>query len=201
MKKQVVVIHGGDNFDTYKEYIKFLKDFEIDFERFKRKGWKQNLQKGLGKNFEVVLPEMPNKTNARYLEWQIWFKKLVPFFKKDVVLVGHSLGGIFLAKYLAENKLPKKIRATFLLAAPFDEKDSDYSLVDFVLPKSMAKLAKQGGQIFIYQSNDDPVVPFADFYKYKTALPNATAVMFENRGHFGQEKFPELAKAIKKLFK
>ncbi len=201
MKKQVVVIHGGDNFDTYKEYIKFLKGFKLDSNRFKRIGWKENLRKDLGRGFEVILPKMPNPTNARYLEWRIWFGKMVPFLKKDVVLVGHSLGGIFLAKYLAENKLPKRVRATFLIAAPFDDKGCDYSLADFIIPKSLAKLAKQGGEIFIYQSKDDPLVPFADFGKYKKALPGARAVAFKNKGHFGQERFPELVREIKKLFK
>ncbi|MGC9611011.1 MAG: alpha/beta hydrolase [Minisyncoccia bacterium] len=199
MKKQVVVIHGGDNFDSYKEYIKFLKGFKIDFERFKKRNWKESLRQELGRGFEVVLPKMPNPTNAKYLEWRIWFRKIVPFFKKDVILVGHSLGGIFLAKYLAENKFPKRIKATFLIAAPFDDKDADYSLVDFVLPKSLKKLEKQGGKIFIYQSKDDPVVPFADFGKYKKALPNAYAVAFKNKSHFSQEKFPELVREIKRL--
>lgn len=200
MKKQVVVIHGGDNFNSYKEYIKFLKGYKIKFEKLKRLSWKENLRQDLGRGFEVILPSMPNKTNARYFEWKIWFRKIIPFLKKDVVLIGHSLGGIFLAKYLSENKFPKKIRATFLVAAPYDEKDADYLLLDFKLPESLARLSKQGGEIFIYQSEDDHVVPFADFYKYKKVLPNAHAAAFKDKGHFGQERFPELARAIKKLF-
>ena len=29
-KKQVVVIHGGDIFKTYDEYLDFLRNYEID---------------------------------------------------------------------------------------------------------------------------------------------------------------------------
>jgi len=199
MKKQVIIIHGGNAFNSYKEYIKFLKNFRIDFTRFKKSGWKQKLQHDLGRNFEVILPKMPNPTNAKYFEWRIWFRKLIPFFKKDVILVGHSMGGTFIAKYLTENKFPKAIKATFLIAAQFDEKNTDSLLVDFALPKNLANLIKQGGKIFIYQSKDDPVVLFANFYKFKQALPNAHALAFKKRGHFNQEKFPELARAIKKL--
>ena len=32
MKKQVIVIHGGDTFKTHEEYLRFLKEWEINFE-------------------------------------------------------------------------------------------------------------------------------------------------------------------------
>lgn len=201
MKKQIVVIHGGDTFETYEEYISFLKNFPIDFERIKAgtKNWKQTLQERLGDKYEVIVPSMPNKTNARFFEWKIWFEKFIPFLEKEVVLIGHSLGGTFLAKYLSENEFPKKIRATFLVAAPFDNKDSGESLVDFALPALLAggpanvsMLEKQGGKVVLYYSEDDRVVPFAEFEKYKNALPGAVARVFTDRGHFNQEEFPEL---------
>ena len=192
MKKQIIVIHGGDTFETYEEYIFSLKSFEIDFEKMMSKGWKDNLEKDLGRGFEVVLPRMPNSFNAKYLEWKIWFEKIISFFENEVVLIGHSLGGIFLAKYLSENKFPKEILATFLVAAPYDDKNSDYSLADFTLKKDLGLLQNQFGKLFIYQSQDDDVVSFADFKKYKKALPNANFREFKNKRHFRQENFPEI---------
>ena len=200
MKKQIIIIHGGDTFDTYKQYISFLKSFKIDFEKMINKGWKDNIEKGLGKGFEVVLPKMPNAFNAKYLEWKIWFEKIIPFFENKVVLIGHSLGGIFLAKYLSENKFPKEILATFLVAAPYNNKDSDYSLADFTLKKDLGLLQSQSGKLFVYQSQDDDVVPFVDFEKYKKALPNANFRKFNNRGHFNQKNFPEIIQEIQKTF-
>src|SRR3989344_6024368 len=35
MKKQVVIIHGGDTFGTYEEYLNFLLKYSIDIERYK----------------------------------------------------------------------------------------------------------------------------------------------------------------------
>ncbi len=201
MKKQVIVIHGGDTFETYEDYISSLKGFKIDLESLKSKDWKSSLEKGLGKDFEVIAPRMPNSLNAKYLEWKIWFEKLIPFFNREIILVGHSLGGIFIAKYLSENKFPKEIKATFLVAAPFDDTDSDYTLADFTLPKSLNKFEGQGGLVKLYHSKDDDVVPFADLTKYTKALPSAKALIFEDRGHFKQEKFPELVKDIKNTFK
>src|SRR5262245_46218365 len=106
-KKQVLVIHGGDFFDSRKEFIESLQKEEVTMEDLipSAKRWKDNLQSDLGKSYEVLFPKMPIKEDARYDEWKMWFEKIIPFLKQDAVLVGHSLGGIFLARYLRENRL------------------------------------------------------------------------------------------------
>lgn len=202
MKKQILIIHGGDAFDTYGDYLKFLKNWQIDFEDFnkQRTDWKDNLSKVLGKGFEIIAPKMPNKLNAKYLEWKIWFEKFIPYLKKEVILIGHSMGGIFLAKYLSENNFPKKILGLFLVSAPYDEKDSQESLGDFVLPKSLEKMNKQIQKIFIYQSKDDPVVSFADMGKYLAKLKKAIVRVLKGRGHINQSRFPEIIRDIKSLY-
>src|SRR4030043_1684983 len=103
MKQQVVIIHGGTSFDTYEDYLSFLKNQEISLEKLKvRNDWKYNLQEKLGENFEILMPQMPNKTNAHYKEWKIWLERIIPLFNENIILIGQSLGGIFLAKYLSE---------------------------------------------------------------------------------------------------
>ncbi|MDP3052495.1 MAG: alpha/beta hydrolase [bacterium] len=201
MKQQIVLIHGGNTYKTYREYLSFLKKKKIDFERYKnaKSDWKKTLGGKLGKKFEVISLDMPNKANAKYAEWKIWFEKFIPYIKTGVILVGHSLGGIFLAKYLSENKFSKKIRAVFLVAAPYDTEDTGESLADFILPKKLSKLSQAAENIFIYQSQDDPVVLFVNALKYKKALPQAKMRIFKNRGHFNQASFPEMIKEIKKL--
>jgi len=201
MKKQIIVIHGGGSYHTYKKYIVALRDYKLDFERLKRKDWKENLAEKLGDDFEVILPKMPNSMNARYKEWEIMFNKLLPFLNDNVILIGHSLGGIFLVKYLSKNQFPKNIKATFLVATPYGEKSVNYSLCSFSLPKSLTKFQQQGGKIFIYYSKDDPIVPLSDFNKYKKALPKARGVIFKDRGHFIGPKFAELIKDIKSIIK
>ncbi|MDD5032138.1 MAG: alpha/beta hydrolase [Patescibacteria group bacterium] len=200
MKKQVIVIHGGTTFDTYEEYISYLKNREINIEKLKTpKGWKNSLEKELGADFEVFAPQMPDKTNARYEEWKIWFEKIIPFLNTEVILVGHSLGGIFLAKYLSLNLWPRKIKAVLLVAAPFDRTKNMESLSDFALPASLKKFAEQAGKIYLFQSQDDPSVPFAQADKYKKVLPNSEVIAFTDRQHFDQESFPELVELIKNI--
>ncbi|MFA5742754.1 MAG: alpha/beta hydrolase [Candidatus Paceibacterota bacterium] len=202
MKKQIIVIHGGETFDTYEEYFSFLKNLEIDFERIRlrEKGWKKTLGEKLGENFEVILPEMPNALNAKHAEWKIMLDKFIPFLNNNVILIGHSLGGIFLAKYLSENNFPKKIAATFLISAPFGDKNAEPTLGDFAFNGDLAKLQEQGGRIFLCYSKDDLCVPLADLEKYKQELLKAETMIFEDRGHFNQPEFPELVEKLKNIF-
>ena len=200
MNQQIVIISGGTTFDTYRDYISYLKNKEISLEKLRpRRDWKDTLADKLGDNFDILFPKMPNVTNARYKEWKIYLERIVTFLKKNVILIGHSLGGIFLAKYLSEHSFPKRIKATILVAAPFDDANSEESLADFKLSPSLSKFAEQGGMIQLIHSKDDPVVPFEQLGKYKQALPNAKTVIFDKRKHFNQETFPEIIELIKKL--
>ena len=200
MKKQIIVIHGGTTFDTYEEYISYLKNQEVSVEKFKtRKDWKDSLEGELGEDFEIIMPRMPNKTNAHYEEWKIWFERMIPFLNDNVILVGHSLGGIFLAKYLSGNLLPKKIKIVLLVAVPFDDTNNMESLSDFTLPASLEKFAEQVKKIYLLHSKDDPVVPFEQVEKYKKVLPNAEIIIFEDKQHFNQESFSEIVGLIKNI--
>lgn len=199
MKKQVVVIHGGSAFETDKDYLSFLESLKVDLDRYRKIGWKDSLREELGNRFDVLLPKMPNPMNSKYAEWKILFRKIARLLDDNVILIGHSLGGVFLAKYLSENKFPRKICASILIAPPYDEKDIEEPLGDFVISNNLKRFKKQGGKIFIYHSEDDPVVPYLDLGKYQKDLPDATVRIFKDRGHFNQEKFPELVREIKRV--
>lgn len=201
MKQQIVIIQGGTSFDNYDDYISYLKNKrEISLDRIKiRKTWKNTMDIKLGKDFEVFLPEMPNKTDARYFEWKIWFERVLALLGDDLIFIGHSLGGIFLAKYLSENIIDKKIKAVMLVSAPFDDTNNTESLVDFEISYSLLNLSKQCKNIYLIQSKDDLLVPFEQVEKYKKELPNAKIMAFEDRGHFSQETFPEIVELIKKI--
>jgi len=194
MKKQVVVIHGGDTFENYEEYMDFLRNFEIDISYYTtKKSWKVWLRDALGEDYEVILPEMPNAINAQYEEWKLWFEKLFSFLEDEVVLVGHSLGASFLAKYLSENRFPKKINGLFLVSGVMDKDTQGYGLASFAIKE---KLNPQTENVYLYHSNDDPVVPFSELEKFEKALPGSISRVFEDRKHFNQDQFPELANDI-----
>ncbi len=201
MKNSLIIIHGGSTFETYEEYWKYIESKKLTIESIKRTDWKDSLSYCLAE-LQVLYPMMPNSKNARYKEWKLWFEKLFPLLSDEVILVGHSLGGIFLAKYLSEdNILSKKINSLHLIAPPYDTEVTKDSLADFELRGTVEKLSKYTDSIYIYHSKDDTTVAFADAEKYKRDLPCAELVVFENRGHFNQEEFPELIVNINKSLK
>ena len=198
MKQQVFVIHGGTAFDTYEEYFNYLQNKEVSLEKLLGRDWKMNLQDNLGSDYEVFLPKMPNSQNAIYKEWCVWFEKFLPLLDDRVIFVGHSLGAVFLAKYLSENTVTKKVKATLLVAPPFGT-DEGRVLPQFSIVTSLEKLGAQGGKVIIFHSKDDPVVDFSELKEYQDRLLSLESKVFEDRGHFNMEKFPEIIEDIKKL--
>ena len=82
----------------------------------------------------------------------------------------------------------------FLVSAMFDYDDEGYSLQSFSLPE---KLDLQTDKIYLYHSKDDKVVPFSELSEYQKELPTAKTYVFDDRGHFNQEHFPELVEVIR----
>ena len=195
--KQVLIIHGGATFPSYEEYLEWLRALKLDDPRERKVRWKSSLGEALGPEYQVIAPEMPNPSNARYEEWKLWLEKYVPFIDDDVTFVGHSLGGLFLAKYLSENIFPKKIKSAHFVAAAYTVGIRPHS--DFAISGPIDKIAAQCQNVFFYHAPDDPIVSVDEFKKYQVALPSATFRLLEGRGHFRGETFPEILADIKSL--
>ena len=71
MKKQVVYIHGGEAYSNYEDFLYDLEHEDIgDPLKEASPRWKNRLRTDLPE-YEVFMPMMPNKQNAKYLEWKI----------------------------------------------------------------------------------------------------------------------------------
>lgn len=198
-KQQVVVINGGMTFSNKKDYIEYLKTREISLEEGER--WHESyLSKKLGRKFQIIKPKMPKRDDAKYEEWKISFERYIPYFEDNIMLIGISLGGIFLAKYLSENKFPKKIKSIFLVCPPYDNSLPGEDLAGgFELKKDLSQLELSSGKLFLLFSENDDVVPLAHAKKYGEKLPNSKILIFDDKkGHFKISEFPEIVRLIKK---
>lgn len=197
-KTQILIIHGGMTFKNEKDYLHFLKTREISLK--KKVSWAADyLERELGRGFEIIRPRMPLQDNAKYRDWKIHFERHLPYLRNNAILIGSSLGGIFLAKYLSENKLPKKALSTYLICSPFDNTVKGEDLVGgFTLKSDLSLLEENSKNLHLLFSEDDETVPVSHAEKYRRKLKDAHIVVYKSKnGHFKISTFPEIIKMIK----
>lgn len=198
-KKQVLVIHGGTPLESRAQFLDALRKKVVKLERIlSEPDWKSELSTTLGQDYLVYTPQMPNKQCAEYEEWKILFEKIIELLDDEFILIGHSLGAIFLIKYLSENTISKKIAKTFIVAGAFDNTGMEEEpLYSFLNSGDISNLEKQAGKLFFYHSEDDLVVPFCHIDLFKKVLPHATYRIFKDKMHFHQDSIPGLVEDIK----
>lgn len=199
-KTDVMFIHGGMTFKNKKDYKNYLAKYKgVYLDNTPR--WDDDyLDTQLGNKFRVIRPSMPLKDNAQYDDWKIYFERFLPHLNKPFVLIGFSLGAIFLAKYLSENKLKHKARAVYMVAPPFDNTIEGEDLVGgFRLKSDLSLVMKNAQHVTLMFSEDDTCVPISHAEKYRKKLPDATFAIYKSKGgHFQTRTFPEIVKMIKK---
>lgn len=204
MKQQVFYIHGGESFINQSDFIERLKTaplwhMEVT-EKESNKKWSGSLAEDLGQNFEVIMPPMPNKQNAKFAEWSIWFERHFAYLHDGVVLMGCSLGAMFLAKYLTLHTLPFQPKAVFLMAGAYGLPGfADKDCGDFLIEPEKVAIACEPYKTVIFHSKDDPVVPFEHAEALNAAMPSAELLTFIDKNHFLIPEFPELLAKLKEL--
>ena len=197
-KTQIFLIHGGMTFKNKKDYIKYLKTRDIKIDKYKR--WQDEyFSKELGKKFQIIQPRFPLSEDSKYEEWKIHFERFFPYLKNNIILIGSSLGGIFLAKYLSENKFSKKILSVYMVCPPFDDTCFTEDLVGgFKLKSDLSLIEKNCKDVTLMFSADDDSVPVSHAEKYRNKLKNSKIIIYKSKnGHFKISKFPEIVKMIK----
>ncbi|QIY90107.1 alpha/beta fold hydrolase [Chryseobacterium gallinarum] len=157
MKKQVLFIHGGGD-----------NGYETD------QKLQLSLQKNLGEECEVLYPVMRAIEEEKLAaEWLAQIDSEISKIHGEIILVGHSLGGSMILKYLSEWGIPVNITGIFLIAPPFWSGDRDW-VQPLKLKKNFASQLSQDIPIFFYQCKDDNVVPYEHFARYKKEVPWAS---------------------------
>jgi predicted alpha/beta hydrolase family esterase len=170
-KRQLLFVQGGGK-GTYEEWDNKLAE---------------SLRQELGQDYEIHYPRMPNEANPNVKSWKRKISDELSRLRGKVLLVGHSVGGSILLKYLSEEEVKKPIAGLFLLAAPSWDEDQ-WNFDDLKLPHNIADKLASIPRIFLYHSRDDVDVPFAHLALHGARLPHATIRAVDGRGHqFGND--------------
>jgi predicted alpha/beta hydrolase family esterase len=180
MKRRVLFIHGGGE-GAYEEDRKLAA----------------SLQDALGAAYDVRFPQMPDEDRPVYRAWKGRIAKELDALEGEVILVGHSLGGSILLKYLSE-EVEKPIAGLFLVSTPYWGVD-DWEVGEYALREDFASMIPKEIAVFLYHSRDDEVVPFAHAGLYAQKLPRTTVREFDGRGHQFGDDLSEGAQDIVKL--
>ena len=155
------------------------------------------IQQSLGEEYVVIHPIMPEPENPSYEKWKFQVAKELEVISGEVILIGHSLGGSVLLKFLSEENFKTPIAGLFLIATPYWGK-KDWKVEEYILHDDFALRLPAILNIFLYHSLDDEWVPFEHLRYYQQKLSQATIRALEGRGHsFDKNNFPELIHDIK----
>jgi predicted alpha/beta hydrolase family esterase len=188
--QQILFLHGGDSFSSRGAYLSSLNARILDYERLKyHPRWREWIATQLPYD-DVLTPTMPNSDNAQYEEWVIYFEKIIPLLKGDFTIVGHSLGAMFLAKYLHSQTLPRKARKVILVAGRYGS--SPHEDTGSFTVNSARGVEKSAHSVHLFHSVDDPVVPYEDMERFQSDIIGAQTHSFTTRGHFVDTTFPEM---------
>ncbi|MBN9391345.1 MAG: alpha/beta hydrolase [Chloroflexi bacterium] len=182
-KKQILFIHSAGRQGPG------LHDGSTDFRQF--------LEKSLP-GYDFRSPLMPNPEAPSYKLWRDKFAEEFNRLDDGAILIGHSLGGSVILKFLSEQKIIKSLAGVFIAASPFWSADKDWQVSEYNLRENFGSYLPTT-RYFFYQSADDEVIPRAHFEKYAQALPQATARLVNAGGHQIMNGLPELVEDIASL--
>ena len=144
-----------------------------------------HLKQGLSGDYHVIAPVMPDSTQPHYATWAAQLATLLPTLNPQAVLVGHSLGGAILLKYLTEavNGTRPMLNGVYIIAAPYWGADEQWDVDEFKFRDNTPQLVSIARKVYFYHSHDDSVVPFNHLTHYARKFPEATLQAVDDAGH------------------
>lgn len=155
-----------------------------------------SLQNALGPAYAIQYPKMPTEDGATYDDWKAPIENELARLDQAAGLVGHSVGGSVLLKYLSETRVAPAIAGLFVIAAPCWGGDEFWKWDEARLPSDVAVRLAYLPRIFLYHSRDDEIVPFAHLAFYEALLPQAILREVDGPGHQFGNDLAEVAQDI-----
>lgn len=154
------------------------------------------LRRQLGTAYPLQFPQLEDPDHPTYQDWKELLDAEFAALPQGSILIGHSLGGSVLLKYLSEVNPPVSVAGIFLVAIPFWGK-AGWDAPEFALPRNFAANLPDIPAIHFYHGYEDAVVPFEHVLLYKRLLPEAVLHGLEGRDHAFGKGMPGLVADIK----
>jgi hypothetical protein len=175
---RIILVHGYKS-SSQGQFLPWLKD------ELRRKG------------HEVVALDFPNPEAPELEEWFKLLSEEVCPLTEDDILIGHSLGGAMLLRFLDNAEARTLPKGVITVAAPWfinHEQLRSFFPMDFDYEVIMWK-----AKLFtVIHSKDDKIVPFDHAEKYQKML-HATLLETHGDGHFQGEQYPIILEEKKKI--
>lgn len=140
------------------------------------------LRLALAPNIRFSAPMMPDPGNPSAARWDEALGRHLASLRAPFVLVGHSLGGTTILKYLADHQAPPGLAGVISIAAPFWGMPG-WDVPEFALRPGFAEPLSHLPWLVFYHSRDDSIAPISHVDRYAEALPGAQVRKVDGRGH------------------
>jgi predicted alpha/beta hydrolase family esterase len=187
--KNAIIVHGKPNKETY---------YSPEFPSSSNFAWIPWLQKQLIINdIKADTPEMPHAYAPDYAVWKCELERFD--ISHETVLVGHSIAGGFLLRWLSENK-KVTVHRVILVAPSLDPlRQSETGFCDFAIDPTLTERT----QLVVFTSDNDSDKAALSLKMITDVLPHAEILLFPGYGHFIPEhmptsQFPELVEEVLK---
>lgn len=183
MKNNYFIIHGSYG-NPYKNWIPWLK---------------KQLSK---RKLECIVPDFPTPYKQDYESWSTILKAYleIGYITESTTFITHSLGGIFIVKFLLENKVKvKKIITIAGFNQVFFNDDMSFYTSFYTNENELKDIENYCDERISMYSNNDPYVSQTDAEMFADSILSEK-VLILNAGHFNEKfeytEFRELLKYI-----
>jgi predicted alpha/beta hydrolase family esterase len=141
------------------------------------------------------VPEMPHAYDPEYSSWKREFERFD--VTPNTTLVGHSMGGGFLLRWLSENHLAAPARVILVASSLDPLRQNETGFCEFEIDPNITDRTK----LVVMTSDNDSDKAEQSRQMITDALPNTDVRMFSGYGHFipdhlGKDTLEELVDII-----
>ncbi len=154
------------------------------------KNWIPYVKKQLGKRkLNCIVPSFTTPYKQDYESWKTILMSYVKvgYITEETTFITHSLGGIFVVKFLIDNniKVKKMVTVAGFNKIQFDEDNTLYDSF-YMADEDIAKICKICNEIICIYSDNDPYVPIEKAELFANKI-EGKKVLINNEGHFNEK--------------